>query len=61
MHSINWSSDMSEAGMKRSFGICVNYEYNLEQVAELNKVYLVEHRVTAAEEASCWLQAGLAC
>jgi hypothetical protein len=52
---------MSEAGMKRSFGICVNYEYNLEQVAELNKVYLVEHRVTAAEEASCWLQAGLAC
>jgi len=53
---INWMSDASEQGMARSFGICVNYVYNLEQVFDNNRMYLVEHKIRASKEVCAWLR-----
>ena len=49
--SLNWQSDMSELGLARSFGICVNYVYDTDQqVHENNKMYILDHRINSSDE-----------
>ncbi|KAG2437200.1 hypothetical protein HXX76_005864 [Chlamydomonas incerta] len=43
---INWRADMSELGLRRSLGIMVNYQYQLDNLYDNNRRYLLQHEVT---------------
>lgn len=45
---LNWRADGSEAGLARSHGVMVNYQYELDRLADNNRAYLVDGRVSAA-------------
>ncbi|GFR48440.1 hypothetical protein Agub_g10340, partial [Astrephomene gubernaculifera] len=44
---LNWRSDMGPLGLQRSFGIMVNYDYQLGAVYDNNRKYLLQHEVQA--------------
>ena len=45
---IHWMGDSSAKGMAQSFGIMVNYEYDLDRIEEYHEAYAAEHRVTTS-------------
>ncbi|EFN50856.1 hypothetical protein CHLNCDRAFT_141775 [Chlorella variabilis] len=45
---LNWHADTSPAGLRRSHGIMVNYQYELDRLHDNNRAYLVDSRVPAA-------------
>lgn len=45
---LNWLGDTSEAGMKRSAGLMVNYVYRLAEVERNHEAYAREHQVIAS-------------
>lgn len=45
---LNWRADTSAAGLARSHSLMVNYEYQLDQLADNNRKYLVRGIVGAA-------------
>lgn len=45
---IHWMADTSEKGMAQSFGIMVNYLYDLDRIEEYHEAYAEEGRVTAS-------------
>jgi len=51
MHRLHWMADSkSLAGMERSYGIMVNYMYDMAEVEGNNKRYIVEGKIAVSEE-----------
>lgn len=48
LERLNWLGDTSEAGMKRSAGLMVNYVYRLEDVERNHERFFAEHAVVAS-------------
>ncbi|EGF82801.1 hypothetical protein BATDEDRAFT_86257 [Batrachochytrium dendrobatidis JAM81] len=42
IHQLNWRADTSDKGTKQSFGMMVNYIYNLDDVEANNQQYLLD-------------------
>ena len=47
---IHWLGDTSEKGMTQSFGIMVNYLYDLDKIEENHEAYAAEGKVTASRK-----------
>jgi malonyl-CoA decarboxylase len=47
---IHWMGDMSEKGLKQSFGVMVNYLYDLDKIEENHEAYATEGKVTASRK-----------
>ena len=47
---LNWTGDTSQTGLKRSFGLTVNYVYRLANVERNHEAYAKEYRVVASIE-----------
>lgn len=45
---LNWRGDTSAAGLSRSHGLMVNYQYELDRLADNNRAYLVSSVVGAS-------------
>ena len=45
---LNWMADPSRRGMEESFGIRVNYRYELPRLLANNRQYVVDSRIAAA-------------
>ena len=47
---VHWMADTSEKGMRQSFGIMVNYLYDLDRIEEYHEAYAEEGRITASRK-----------
>lgn len=47
---INWLADISEQGMKRSYGLMVNYYYNLSKIDDNHEQYVTTTHIAASKE-----------
>ncbi len=45
---IHWMADRSAKGLAQSFGIMVNYLYDLDRIEENHEAYVAEGRVAAS-------------
>ena len=48
VHRLNWAADTSTKGKAQSFGLMVNYEYNLKEIQINSSAYEVEKKVAAS-------------
>ncbi|KAI7836009.1 hypothetical protein COHA_010093 [Chlorella ohadii] len=55
---LNWRGDTSAAGLARSHGLMVNYQYELDKLADNNRAYLVSGVVGAAPAVRALLREG---
>ena len=46
---INWAADKSANGLKQSFGLMVNYLYDLKRIEEYHEAYVNEGKVSCAK------------
>ena len=51
---INWAADLSPKGMSQSFGLMVNYLYDLKSL-DKNRAQLAKRRITASKDVTHWL------
>jgi malonyl-CoA decarboxylase len=51
---INWAGDLSPKGMSQSFGLMVNYLYDLKSL-DKNRAQLAKRRITASKNVTTWL------
>jgi malonyl-CoA decarboxylase len=51
---INWSADLSPKGLEQSFGLMVNYLYDLKSLAK-NRDLLAKGRITTSKDVTRWL------
>jgi malonyl-CoA decarboxylase len=51
---INWAADLSPKGLEQSFGLMVNYLYDLKSLAK-NRDLLAKGRITASKDVTRWL------
>lgn len=51
---INWAGDLSPKGLDQSFGLMVNYLYDLKSLAK-NRELLAKGRITASKDVTRWL------
>ena len=47
---LNWLADVSEAGIKRSFGLMANYVYDLDDLERNHEAYARDYQVVASRE-----------
>lgn len=47
---LNWAADLSLSGLKTSFGIMVNYQYELENVQNNSHSYLMDGKVHSSSQ-----------
>jgi malonyl-CoA decarboxylase len=50
LERLNWMSDTSPAGVRRSFGLMVNYVYRLPDLERNHEAYAREYRVVASRD-----------
>ena len=50
VHRLNWKADVSEAGLSRSYGLMVNYLYDMNKVEENNKKYVLNGDIAASQQ-----------
>ncbi|KPJ97335.1 MAG: hypothetical protein AMJ60_11725 [Desulfobacterales bacterium SG8_35] len=48
LERINWLADLSEIGMKRSYGIMVNYYYELSDIEKNHEEYVTKTNIVAS-------------
>ena len=46
---LNWMADTSRRGMDRSFGIMTNYKYDLSQITNNNKQYVISGEIAVSD------------
>ena len=51
---LNWAADLSRKGLEQSFGLMVNYLYDLKSLAK-NRDLLVKGRITASKDVTRYL------
>jgi malonyl-CoA decarboxylase len=50
MERLNWMSDTSGAGLRRSLGLMVNYVYRLQDVERNHEAYAKHHKIIASRQ-----------
>ena len=55
VYRLNWGADTSASGMSRSFGIMVNYLYDMDKVEENNRRYLETGEISVSDSAKALL------
>ena len=55
VHRINFGADLTRKGVKNSFGIMVNYRYDLDRVSDNQKHYEAEYKVHWDEAMEEWM------
>ena len=53
---INWLADLSETGMKRSYGIMVNYYYELSDIEKNHEKYVTKAHIVASRAVKALLK-----
>jgi malonyl-CoA decarboxylase len=48
LERLNWKGDLSDAGLRRSLGLTVNYVYRLADVERNHEAFATQHRVMSA-------------
>ena len=48
LERVNWGADASNRGLKQSFGLMVNYVYDLDDVEKNHEEYVNRHHVAAS-------------
>jgi len=56
LERINWLADLSEAGMNRSYGIMVNYYYELSDIEKNHEEYVTKGNVIASRSVKTLLK-----
>jgi len=49
-HQLNWRGNMTSKGWAESFGLMVNYLYDLPQLETNNRAYLIDRRIIASKQ-----------
>ena len=49
MWRLNWMADKSARGMNRSYGMMVNYKYDLAQIERNNKQYIIDGIIATSD------------
>ncbi|NIR12473.1 MAG: malonyl-CoA decarboxylase, partial [Gammaproteobacteria bacterium] len=47
LEKINWLADLTETGMQRSYGIMVNYYYELSDIEKNHEEYVTKSHIVA--------------
>jgi malonyl-CoA decarboxylase len=56
IHKINFAADLSRIGLNNSFGMMVNYMYDLDQLKENQAKFETNYTVPFSTNVSHWLQ-----
>jgi hypothetical protein len=56
LHQINWLADLSTKRMKQSYGLMVNYKYNLDELRQNNEDYLLRNTINTSSAVKSLLQ-----
>jgi malonyl-CoA decarboxylase len=54
-HRVNFAADLSRKGLQNSFGMMMNYQYDLEQVKENQKTFEADYHIPASADVLKWL------
>jgi malonyl-CoA decarboxylase len=52
LERLNWPADTSERALAQSYGLMVNYLYDLDYIEQNHEVYAQQHAVVAASAVS---------
>jgi malonyl-CoA decarboxylase len=52
LQRLNWIADTSERALEQSFGLMVNYLYDLDYIEQNHEAYAQQHTVVAASAVS---------
>lgn len=50
MYRLNWHGDLSKSGIKSSYGIMINYKYELDQIEKNNESYVLDGIIAIGDE-----------
>ena len=50
LERINWLADISDKGMKRLYGIMVNYYYNLSEIESNHEQYISSTKIATTRD-----------
>lgn len=53
---LNWMADTSRRGMERSFGIMTNYKYDLSQITNNNKQYVISGEIAISDSVQNFIE-----
>ena len=56
VEQINWLANVSESGLKQSFGIMVNYAYRPLQIERNHEAYVKQGRIAASDQVKTLLR-----
>jgi malonyl-CoA decarboxylase len=56
LYQINWLADLSTKRMKQSYGLMVNYKYNLDELRQNNEDYLLRNTINTSSAVKSLLQ-----
>ena len=56
VYQLNWMGDTSEKGMKQSYGIMVNYYYELNKIVENHEKYVSDNKISATKNVRDYLK-----
>eukprot|EP01127_Copromyxa_protea_P011676 TRINITY_DN2962_c0_g1_i1.p2 TRINITY_DN2962_c0_g1~~TRINITY_DN2962_c0_g1_i1.p2 ORF type:complete len:186 (-),score=31.43 TRINITY_DN2962_c0_g1_i1:34-591(-) len=49
VYSINWKGNISPQGMRQSYGLMVNYLYNLPDLKDNSSNYIMKHQISVSD------------
>ena len=55
VHRLNYGADLSSAGLQRSFGLMINYHYELDTLQKSKRNFERGNRIEASDEVKAWL------
>ena len=47
---MNWLADLSERGLEKSYGLMVNYKYDLNQIEHNNRQYIMDGTIAISDD-----------
>lgn len=50
MYRLNWNGDISKHGIKASYGLMINYKYELDQIEKNNEGYTLDGTIAVGNE-----------
>lgn len=53
---LNWMADSSSNGLKRSYGLMVNYHYNLPDISKNSDAYRMDKTIAQLQLFNDWLK-----
>jgi malonyl-CoA decarboxylase len=55
VHRLNFAADLTRKGLKSSYGIMVNYRYDLDRLEENQKLYETDYRIPREQDMEQWI------